>query len=111
MEIYKNIKDYYDETNIRNFKFEKDPFSKNAQSIGKIYHEVLLLMKFSHTKPQVKIINNNYYDSYYIEIKNRDDEENVNDQYEDNETDYINYEDFTAPQLFIGIKFNKEKLK
>ena len=32
--------------NIKNFRFEKDHFSKNAQGIAKIDHEVLLLMKF-----------------------------------------------------------------
>ena len=30
----------------KNFQTQEDPFSKNAQSISKIYHEVLLLMKF-----------------------------------------------------------------
>ena len=41
----------FDEVNIRTFKFEKDPFSENAQGTSKIYHEVLLLMKFLQTKP------------------------------------------------------------
>ena len=56
--------------NIRNFKFE-DPFSKNAQGINKNYHEVLLLMKFLHTKPQVKNMKINYYALYYTVIKKR----------------------------------------
>ena len=30
--------------------------------ISKIYHEVLLLMKFQQTKPQGKNMNINYYD-------------------------------------------------
>ena len=33
---------------------DEDPFSKNAQGISKAYHEVLLLMEFQQTKPQVK---------------------------------------------------------
>ena len=41
----------------RNFQTQEDPSSKNAQGVSKIYHEVLLLMKFLQTKPQVKIIN------------------------------------------------------
>ena len=45
----------------RNFQTQEDPFAKNAQGISKIYHEVLLLMKFLQTKPQVKNMNNNYY--------------------------------------------------
>ena len=38
-------------------------------------------------------MNINYYDLYYNVIKNRDDKEIVKDHYEDNEKDYINYED------------------
>ena len=26
--------------------YQQDPFAKNAQGISKIYHEILLLMKF-----------------------------------------------------------------
>ena len=44
------------------FQFEEDPCSKNVQGIGKIYHEVLLLMKFLQTKPSVESMNVNYYD-------------------------------------------------
>ena len=40
--------------NIRFFKFEENLLSKNAQGIEKSYHEVLLLMKFLQTKPQIK---------------------------------------------------------
>ena len=39
--FYKNISNYYDNMNII---FVEDPFSKNVQGIGKIYHEVVLLM-------------------------------------------------------------------
>ena len=49
-----------------------DPFAKNGQGISKICHEVLLLMKFSQTKPQVKNMYINYYYLYYTVIKNRD---------------------------------------
>ena len=109
--FHKIISKYYDEMNIRNFKFEEDPFSKNAQGISKIYHEVLLLMKFLQTEPQVKNVNINYYDLFYTVIKNRDDKEIVNDKYEDNENDYIIYEDFKTPNHYIGIKKNNEVLK
>ena len=43
-----------------NIRFDENPFSRNAQSIIKIYHEELLLMKFSKTKPKVKIMHINY---------------------------------------------------
>ena len=72
LQFYKNIKNYYDEMKHRIFQNEQDPASKNAQSISKIYHEVLLLMKFLQTKPQVKIMNTNYHDLYYTVIKTRD---------------------------------------
>ena len=41
---------------------DQDPFSRNAKGISKIYHDVLLLMKFLQTKPEVKIMNLNYFD-------------------------------------------------
>ena len=63
--------------NTRNFIFERDPFSKNAQSISKYYHEVLLLLKFLQTKPHVRNMNNNYYDINYTVIKNRDEKEMI----------------------------------
>ena len=73
--------------NIRNFKIEEDPFARISQGISKIYHEVLLLMKFLQTKPQFKNMNNNYYDLCYTVIKNRDEKEVGNDEYEN---DYFN---------------------
>ena len=47
---------YHDNMNIR---MDEDPFAKNAQGNSKNYHEVLLLMKFSQTKPEVKNMNIN----------------------------------------------------
>ena len=47
-------------------RIDEDPFLKNAEGISKIYHEVILLMKFLQTKPQVKNINNNHYDLFYM---------------------------------------------
>ena len=77
LKLYLNISKYYDEKyngrQIDNFQFEEDPFSKNVEGIGKIYHEVLLLLKFLQTISQVKSMIINYYDLYYTVIKNRDD--------------------------------------
>ena len=53
----------------KTFQFEDDPFSKNLEGISKIYHEVLLLMKFLQTNSRVKSLNNNYYDLFYTAIK------------------------------------------
>ena len=87
---------------------DEDPFARNAQSISKIYQEVLMLMKFLQTKPQVKNMNNNYYDLYYTVIKIRDEKEIIDNQYEN---DYINYEDFIIPNHNISIKFHETTLR
>ena len=50
---------------------DEDPFDKNSQSISKNYHEVLMLMKFLQTKPQVKSLNNKYYDLQYTVFENK----------------------------------------
>ena len=79
LKFYKNMSNFYDNVNIR---MDDDPFAKNAQGISKIYHEVLLLMKFLHTKPQDKNMNINYYDLYYTGIKNRKEKDNEEEQNE-----------------------------
>ena len=79
---------------------DEDPLSKNAQGISKLYHEVLLLMNFLQTRPQDRIMNNKYYDLYYTVIKNRDEKEIVNDE---QENDYINFNDFISPNHYIRI--------
>ena len=79
---------------------DEDPFAKNAQGIRKIYHEVLLLMKFLQTKPQVKKMINNYYNISYTAIKNRDEKEIVDNEYKN---DYINFND-NLPNDNIGRK-------
>ena len=78
----------------------QDPFAGNAQSISKVYHEVLIIMKLLQTKPPVKNMIINYYDLYYTVIKNRDEKEIVDNQYEH---DYINFNDI-LPNYYIGRK-------
>ena len=82
----------------KNFQTQEDPFSKNAQGISKTYHEVLLLMKYLQTKPQVWNLNINFYDLYYTVIEKIDENEIVN------EKDSINFNDIITPNLYIGIK-------
>ena len=79
--FYKNINNYYIETKNKNFQTQPDPFAKNAQGISKIYHEVLLLMKFLQTKPEIKNMNNNYYDIYYTVIRIGDENMDIDNQY------------------------------
>ena len=54
LKIYKNISIYYIEMKNKKFQTQEDPFARNAQGISKVYHEVLLLIKFLQFKPQVK---------------------------------------------------------
>ena len=112
LKFYKNISNYYIEMKNRNFQTQdQDPFSKNAQGINKIYHEVLLVVKFLQTKPQIKNMNINYYDLYYTVIKTRDENRDIDNQYDNDENDYINFNDFIPPNHYIGIKQNNEILK
>ena len=105
LKFYKNISNYYIEMKNKNFQTQdQDPFAKNAQGISKNYHEVLLLMKFLQTKPQIKNMNINYYDLYYTVIKVRDEKKDIDKQYENDENDYINFNDFINPKHYIGIK-------
>ena len=94
----------------RNFQTQ-DLFVENAQGISKIYHEVLLLLNFSQTKPQVKIMNINFYDLYYTVIKTRDQNRDIDNQYENDDNEYINFNDIITPNHYIGIKQNNEILK
>ena len=104
LKFYKNISNYYKEMKNRNFQSQKDPFSKNAQGISKIYHDVLLLMKFLQTKPQIKNMNIKYNDLNYTVFKVRDENKDIDNQYEDDYNDYINFNDFINPNHYIGIK-------
>ena len=77
------------------FQFTEDPSKRNAQVTGIIYREVLLLMKFSKNKFQVKKINIYYYDLYYTVTKNRNEEELT-----ENKIDYDNknfHDNFIKP--------------
>ena len=85
----------------------EDLFARNAQGIGKLYHKVLLLMKILRTKPQVKNMNIKYYDISYTVIKNRDDKDIVNDEYEN---DYYNFNGI-VPNCYVGRKNNNDILK
>ena len=103
LNFFKNIIDYYIEMKNKNFQTQEDPFSGNAQGINEICHEMLLLMKFLQTKPQVKNMNINYYDLYYTVIRNRDKNKDIDIQYENDENDYINFNDIVRNH-YIGIK-------
>ena len=81
----------------RNFQTQENVFAKNVPGISKIYHEVLLLMKFLQTKPEVKNMNFNSYDLYYTVIKPRDEKDN-------NEKDYNNFHDFITLHHYMGMK-------
>ena len=106
LKFYKNISTYYNEMKDKNFQTQEDPFSRNAQGISKIYLEVLLLMKFLQTKPQVKNVNNYFYDLYDTVIKNRRENDNEEEQKEivNDDNEYINFNDIITPYYYVGIK-------
>ena len=52
-----------------NNRMDEDTVSKCAQTIGRYYHEKLLLLIFFQTKPQVKNMKINYYDFSYTAIQ------------------------------------------
>ena len=111
LKFYKIISDYYIEMKNKNFQtYDQDPFSRYSQGISKIYHEVLLLMKFLQTKPKVKNMNINYFDLYYSVIKTRNENMDIDNQYENDDNDYFNFNDFITPNHYIGIKNNNEIL-
>ena len=93
LKFYKNINNYYDNVTIR---FDEDPFAKNAQGINKSYHEVLMLMNFLQTKPQVKNMTIKY-NLYYTVIKERDEKQNVDNQYEN---DFVSLNDVFIPNHY-----------
>ena len=103
LKFYKNMGNYYIEMKNENFQTQQDPFAKNAKGISKIYHELLLLMKFLQTKPQVKSVNISFHDLYYTVIKTRDENKDIDNQYEIDDNDYINFNDFITPNHYIGI--------
>ena len=86
---------------------DEDPSAENAQGISEIYHEVLLLMIFLQTKPEVKKMNNNIYDIYYTVIKNSHEKEMINKEYE---IDNIIFSDF-VPNRYFGRKNDQEILR
>ena len=53
-----NLSNHYDQMSYMRrsitFEFEEDPFSRNAEGVTEIFHEVLFLMKILQTKPQCK---------------------------------------------------------
>ena len=81
---------------MKNFKLKKIHWLK--------MHKVLLLLKFLQTKPQIKNMNINYHDLYYTVIKNRDENEAVDDKFEELENDYISLNDVIIPNHYVGIK-------
>ena len=82
-----------------NIRFDEDPFAKNAPGIGKIYLEVLKLMKFLQTKHQAKNMDINYYDLYYTVIENGDEKEIVDNQYG---SDFFSLNDVFKPIHYVG---------
>ena len=56
-------------------------------------------------------MNINYYDLYNTVIKTRDENKDKDNQYENDENDYINFQDFVNPNHYVGIKPREINLK
>ena len=84
-----------------NIRYDEDPFAENAQGSNKIYHDVLKLMKFLQIRPGVKKMKINYSDLYYTVIKNRNEKDIVDNNYENN---FISLNDVIIPNHYVGIK-------
>ena len=110
LKFFTKRNNYYAEKKNINYRSQEDPFSKNAQGISKIYHEVLLLLKFLQTKLRIKNMNIKYDDLYYTVIQTRAENDIIDNEYEIDDKDYITFNDFITPNLYIGIK-KKEILK
>ena len=108
LNFYKIINNYYNEMKHNNFQTQEDPYKKNAQGISKNYLEVLLFTSFLETKSEVKNMNINYYDFYYTVLKNRDEKEIVDNQYENDEKDIFSLNDVIIPNHYVGIR-DREK--
>ena len=106
LKFYKKIGNFYIEMKNKKFQtYDQDPFSRYCQSgISKIYHEVLLIMKFLQTKPEVKNMTNNHFDLYSTVIKVRDENRDIDVRNEDDENDYISLNDVIIPNHYVGIK-------
>ena len=112
LKFYKNINNYYIEMKNKNFQTNnQDPSAKNAQGISKIYHKVLLLMKFLQIRPQIKNMNINYFDLYYTVIKTKNENKDIDNQYDNDENDYIDINDFINLNHYVGIKNDNVMLR
>ena len=68
-------------------------------------------MKFLQTKHTVKNMNINYHDLYYTVIRIRDENRDLDNQYENDDNDYIKFIDIITPNHYVGIAKNNEILK
>ena len=110
LNVYKNINNYYNEMKNKNFQtHQQDHFSRDAQGFSKIYHEVILLMKFLKTKPEVKYMNIKNFDFFYTVIKVRDENKDIDNQYENDDNDYIDINAFITPNHYVGIKGREKR--
>ena len=69
----KIVSTFYDDVSYRGqgnfFMIEEDFFSNIAQSIASIVHEALLLKNFLQREPQVRSMNEIFFDLYYTIIR------------------------------------------
>ena len=67
---------------------------------------MVLLFKFLQTQLQVKNMNISYYDICYTVIKVRNENKDIDNQYEFDDNNFIDINDFKTPNHYIGRKSN-----
>ena len=92
LKFYPTVINYSDRMGCKrrskSYDIKENPLSKIAESIRKIYQELLLLMKLLQTKPQVQSFNIEYKDLCYTVIKSRDEKEiETEDEHENDDRD------------------------
>ena len=55
-------------------------------------------------------MNIKYYDMYYTVIRIRDENKDIDNEYEKDDTEYNNFNDI-IPNHYVGIKKNNEKIR
>ena len=116
IKIYQTINIYYDEMTCRiqsgTFQFEEYPFADKTERISENFPELLFLLEFLQTKPQVKSMSIKIYDFYYTVIENRNEKKFANDElYENDKCDNINYDKSVKPKYNIGFKHRETILR
>ena len=116
LKVFQNINIYFDEMTCRiqsgTFQFEEYPFADKAEGISEIFPELLFLLEFLQTKPQVRSMFIKSYEFYYTVFENRNEKLIANDElFEKNKCDNNNYDNSVKPKYDIGFTHRETRLR